>query len=180
MDFWSSIGDFFATFEPKDWVTAIIALLAIAVSVFTASQTWRYHPKPHFVVEHRAIREGVATGSDPYNPGNDGPQAGVTIANRGSGLAHDVRLVVDVKGGRSYVVQEALVEPGKVLRYSDLTLGESKYVAAIPEAPAHHVHNPERVDRRAVRLTLRWRQSPVMWLVRRRRIRLQRRHVLTE
>jgi hypothetical protein len=179
VDFWNGLGEFFATFEPKDWVTAIIALLAIAVSVFTASQTWRYHPKPLFVIEHRAIREVVAAEPDPYSPANDGPKAVVTVANRGSGIAHDVRLVVEVTGSKKYVIREALVEPGKVLNYHDLTLGDSEYIAGTPEVPAHFTFDPERVDRRSVRLTLRWRQSPLMWL-RRKSIPLRSKDVVPE
>lgn len=110
MEFWNAIGDFLATLEPKDWVTTGLALAAIIVSIWTASQTWRYHPKPLLTVDAC----GVQPFSTPVMGLNNatGPYLWVTVTNRGNAPAHDLSLVIRVRGRKDATLGGKQLAPG--------------------------------------------------------------------
>jgi hypothetical protein len=45
------MNDFFATFEPKDWVTSALALAAIVIAGGSLIQNHFFRPRPHFTIE---------------------------------------------------------------------------------------------------------------------------------
>jgi hypothetical protein len=61
VDFWDQVGAFLETFEPKDWVTSALAVLAIILSVLSLRQTRYYYPRPYFRAE-RTLWSDVAEG----------------------------------------------------------------------------------------------------------------------
>ena len=87
------LGAFFSTFEPKDWVTSGLAVVAILVSVISTSFTLRhnrlYFPKPLFI--------GLVYVRQPFNDG-DQPMTVRRISNRGNGDAHDVTVSLFHRG----------------------------------------------------------------------------------
>ncbi|GAB3408847.1 hypothetical protein GCM10027515_26640 [Schumannella luteola] len=159
MEFWSDIGDFFATFEPKDWVTSALALLAILVALFTASQTWRYHPRPLIMIDRALLLPAV----EPDGYGNDaGPRIEVDVVNRGNAAAHAVRIVTKAKGRRKESFERPILEPGATWRI-EFTLAD-KIRSPDPDEPRRQIARWSRdsVPKREVRVWRRWRQSPLM------------------
>lgn len=92
MEFWIALGDFFGTFEPKDWTTACLAIVALIVSIWTTSQTWRYHPRPLMQVVTAVYATDVEFHSE---SGTKHYLADVDLSrvNGGNGTALDVRVV---------------------------------------------------------------------------------------
>ncbi len=111
MDFWNGVGDFLATLTPSDWVTASLAIVAIVIAVWTASQTWRYHPRPLLTVDEATLQHG--TEKDPHSDATFGPRLRVVVSNRGSERALDVILVVTVRGGAERSFASGELAPGK-------------------------------------------------------------------
>jgi hypothetical protein len=86
VDFWEQVGEFFATFEPKDWVTSVVAAIAIVVSLISLHQTRLYHPRPYV-----RLRSAV-WGRDPDSDLR--PYLHVTATNYGTGPALDAAWIV--------------------------------------------------------------------------------------
>jgi len=173
MIFWDAIGDFFATLEPKDWVTAGLALGAIIVSGFTAAQTWRYHPKPLMAIEYNEIQ--VEAWTDDREDGRS-PQVSVGVSNLGNATAYDVYLTL---------YSPALTEP-TVIRRTKLAVADTwNWVGSlVPPLGVDYDDASEkwvtaerwsgRIHPRQVKVVVSWRQSPSMWRRRRKVVRFLR------
>lgn len=167
MDFWNAIGDFLATLEPKDWVTAGLAVVAIVVSIWTASQTWRYHPRPVLTVDKAQLQTAVER--DPHSTTTFGPRLYVTVTNRGSAPAHDVRLRVDIRGGEERTFEAGTLNAAATHRFTASFAEQKSSREGV--MPRQVWWEPDRIEASRVRLRLYWRQSPVPKRVRSRRVR---------
>lgn len=168
MDFWNSIGDFLSTLEPKDWVTAGLALIAIVVAVWTASQTWRYHAKPLLTIDTAKLQPNTVT-PEWTDDLNYGPRLYVSVTNRGNAPAHDLTLRVLVKGKPDVLLGGDPLDPGATTRFQ-YDLAQQKWS---PDGvmPRSAWWEPAEINPSDVRMKLRWRQSPALRRFRRKRVR---------
>jgi len=176
MQFWDDIGKFLATFEPKDLVTVLLALGAIGISVWTASQTWRYHPKPTLIAHGKAFGHNSVPPVDWAK--QTGPSVYFEILNRGNGTAYDVSVqtsapTLAAMSERSHGIIEpgASVKTGSSLRNSFPETRENPVPGG--QAITVRVYPTEPVDPGTVKVLIRWRQSPNMRRLRRQRVRFE-------
>jgi hypothetical protein len=83
----SAIGAFFASFQPKDWVTAVLAVGAIVLSIVTVVQNARHHPRARLKYKWDRTK---ATDR------NFVMMAELTISNEGTASAMGLRLDIDI------------------------------------------------------------------------------------
>jgi hypothetical protein len=141
------IGDFFVTFESKDWAISALALIAIWVSIWAASQTGRFNPRPLLQVVDATYDEKVPSVGHEVHIVSD---VSLSFINNGNGPALDVRVVARgplIDGGLE--TRFGYVEPGKQID------------SLVEMFPTDNFGNPRPV-RGANRpgLTMSWSQSP--------------------
>jgi hypothetical protein len=165
--FWDAVVAFFT--EPKAWIPAALSVVAIVVSVFTASQTWRYYPKPLIVAEAKRSRGKWQPIQESKMLG--GPFVAARLVNRGNGIAYDVRVKVSARGQVPLETSNGGkdLEPGKAERYS-VEWGTSIPISNTNSDAGWTV---EQVDVKRVRYVVRWRQAPTMTRWRSTRIRFE-------
>lgn len=176
MAFWNDLGKFLASFEPKDIVTVVLALAAIGISVWTASQTWRYHPKPIL------IASGIAFGHNTAPPVDWAKQSGPTvyfeILNRGNGTAYDVSVQTSAPTlAETAVRSHGIIEPGGSVKTGSSLRNSFPVTKENPvpggQVVTSRVYPTEPVDPKTVKVLIRWRQSPNMRRLRRQRVRFE-------
>lgn len=132
----SVVLHFFSTFQPKDWVTAALALAALVVATLAITQKSRHLPKA-LVQARMQFRSGYPA---------KGPVNWIvrTVENKGNGTAYDVH--------------EYLFHAGK----PNVRLELTRNVEIEPSAEGLESRTLAAEDARIMRVLVTWRQAPNM------------------
>lgn len=150
------IPNFFAAFDPKDWATAGISVVALVVSIWAVSQTWVFNPRPHWKLRWSGY---------PFE--EERPGIVVQLTNIGDASAKDVELCVRPRKDDPVSVYNVLELPTahpvrlEISRVTaDITREpDDRGLMILPEGKANHDD---------LHFLLTWRQHPLMWWRRRR------------
>lgn len=142
--------------------------------MWTASQTWRYHPKPTLIVQGKGFRHNTVPPVDWAK--QSGPNVYFEILNRGNGNAYDVSVQTSAPTLAATLERlHGIIEPGASVKTGSSLRNSVPEIVLTPtgEETLHQVYLTEPVDPKTVRVLIGWRQSPNMRRLRRQRVRFE-------
>lgn len=138
----------------SDWLTAILSVIAIGVSILAIVVTLLWRSRPLIRVEYSELQ---------HNDDSEvNPTSRLRIANRGNGEAWDVRVRVHPGDGLNEVESVGTLKPDQSY---DQEYMVTKFIPFEPTAPhGAGAWDSGPVDPKKLRITIRWRALPfIRW-----------------